>query len=116
MRNLQRNDFAPDKYDGETAELTLSLDVIYHLVEDSVFNDYMNRLFDSSEKFVIIYSSDTENNSTDTAAHVRNRHFSEWVTEQKAGWKLMKHIPNEFPLKDDRKNGSPSDFFIYSKV
>ena len=29
------------QYAGETAELTLSLDVIYHLVEDDVFDSYM---------------------------------------------------------------------------
>ncbi|MBF0231573.1 MAG: class I SAM-dependent methyltransferase [Desulfamplus sp.] len=49
-------------YAGESAELTLSLDVIYHLIEDSVFAGYMNRLFDSSNKFVAIYSSDTDEN------------------------------------------------------
>ena len=35
------------EYGGETAELTLSLDVLYHLVEENVFLEYMNRLFDS---------------------------------------------------------------------
>ena len=45
-------------------DLTLSLDVIYHLIEDDVFHDYMSKLFDSSKKFVIIYSSndDKQNN------------------------------------------------------
>ena len=37
-------------------DLSLSLDVIYHLIEDEVFNSYMKQLFDSSKKFVIIYS------------------------------------------------------------
>jgi hypothetical protein len=101
---------------SETAELTLSLDVIYHLVEDAVFVDYMNRLFDSSEKFVVIYSSDTEDNPEGTAAHVRHRNFSKWINDHKAEWKLIKHIPNKYPFNGDTKSGSFADFYIYSKA
>ena len=36
-----------DEYANELAELTLSLDVIFHLVEDNVFFTYMEQLFDS---------------------------------------------------------------------
>ncbi len=103
-------------YAGETAELTLSLDVIYHLIEDSVFVEYMHRLFDSSERFVIIYASDTDKNPEGMAAHVRHRHFSKWVADNKAKWKLIKHIPNKFPFNGDTKSGSFADFYIYSKA
>jgi len=103
-----------EEYGGETAELTLSLDVIYHLVEDDVFEDYMNRLFDSAERFVIIYSSDTDENPEDTVDHVRHRHFSKWIKENKPGWKLIKYIPNRYPFNGDVKSGSFADFFIYS--
>lgn len=101
-------------YGGETAELTLSLDVIYHLVEDNIFVNYMNRLFDSSERFVVIYSSDTDGNPEDTAAHVRHRHFSKWITDNKRKWKLIQHIPNKHPFNGDTRSGSFADFFIYS--
>ncbi|MDZ7859515.1 MAG: hypothetical protein U5O15_02400 [Candidatus Krumholzibacteriota bacterium] len=104
------------EYDGETAELTLSLDVIYHLVEDDVFVDYMNRLFDSSERFVVIYSLDTDENPVDTAAHVRNRNFSKWIKDNKTEWNLIKYIPNKYPFNGDTKSGSFSDFYIYSKA
>ncbi len=115
--NNETKDFKlMETYGGETAELTLSLDVIYHLVEDSVFIDYMNRLFDSSERFVVIYSSDTDENPEGMAAHVRHRHLSKWITENKAEWKLINHIPNNYPFNGDGKNGSLSDFFIYSKA
>src|SRR5262245_35280817 len=50
-----------DDYAGETAPLGLSLDVIYHLVEDDVFDKYMRLLFDASTEYVIIYSSNTDN-------------------------------------------------------
>ena len=106
---------AMDSYNDESADLTLSLDVIYHLVEDNVFSSYMNRLFSSSNKFVIIYSSDTDVNPENTAAHVRHRNFSKWIIENLPEWKLYKHIPNRYPFKGSSKTGSFADFFIYKK-
>ena len=103
------------EYGGESAELTLSLDVIYHLVEDEVFAAYMNRLFDSSTKFVAIYSSDYADGFSGTASHVRHRHFSQLVAANKVGWELIKHIPNRYPLNRDTGGGSFSDFYIYAK-
>ena len=40
----------------QKADLVLSLDVIYHLVEDEVYEKYMRQLFESSNKYVCIYS------------------------------------------------------------
>ena len=104
-----------DEYAGETAQLTLSLDVIYHLIEDDVFNEYMERLFGSSMRFVIIYSSDTDDNRDNRSRHVKHRHFSEWVNKMHPRWKLMRHIKNKYPYAGDNKKGSWSDFFIYEK-
>ena len=53
---------ARDSHRLFTAELALSLDVIYHLVEDSVYEAYMRALFGAAEKFVIIYASNTDEN------------------------------------------------------
>lgn len=102
-------------YDGETAPLTLSLDVIYHLVEDEVFESYMHRLFDSSERFVIIYSSNTDVNPRGLAPHVRHRNFTTWVEAHQPNWTLNKFIPNRYPLKDDQKKESFADFYIFEK-
>jgi len=100
-------------YSNEKAELTLSLDVIFHLVEDKVFEEYMHRLFDASEKYVIIYSSDFEENSILDGAHVRHRTFTDWVGHHKPGWELIEHIPNRYSLEKGPETGSPSDFYIY---
>lgn len=103
-------------YDGECAPLTVSLDVIYHLVEDEVFHSYMKRLFDSSERFVIVYSSDTDINLPGQAPHVRHRKFTKWVENNRPGWKLIQYIPNRYPLKDDQQKQSFADFYIFEKV
>lgn len=102
-------------YDGESAELTLSLDVIYHLIEDGTFINYMNRLFDSSNKYIIIYSSNTDINPKEISAHVKHRAFTKWVTENKPEWALKEYIPNRYPFKENSKKESFADFFIYIK-
>lgn len=101
-----------DEYAGETADITLSLDVIYHLVEDEVFQSYMLRLFESSKKFVLIYSSDFEEQQKTVMDHVKHRKFTKYVEKAFPGWKLLKKIPNRFPYSEDSA-GSHSDFFIY---
>ena len=45
------------EYAGETADLALSLDVLYHLVEDEVFDAHMRTLFAAGERFVIVFST-----------------------------------------------------------
>lgn len=123
--NLCRELFADDatktfrlmkEYAGEKAELTLSLDVIFHLIEDDIFDEYMHRLFNSAENFVIIYSSNTDENTPDQAEHVKHRKFSEWVERKKPEWKLRRHVPNKYPFTGDIKRGSFADFFIYERV
>lgn len=91
-----------------TADLAISLDVIYHLTEDAVFGTYMTHLFAAGEKFVIIYATNRE--IPGTPPHVRHRHFARWVEEHAQGWRLLKVTPgpNEGP---DR-----ADFFAYKRV
>jgi hypothetical protein len=103
------------QYAGEVAELTLSLDVIFHLVEDGVFEDYMRRLFGSSSRFVIIYSSNKNDQSKMQAPHVRHRKFTQWIDDHIKGWRLVNTIPNRYPYMGDVMEGSFSDFFIYEK-
>ena len=43
-----------EDFGGEVGDLTLSLDVIYHLIEDDVFHSYMELLFRTSRRFVIV--------------------------------------------------------------
>jgi hypothetical protein len=101
------------EYKGEKAQLTLSLDVIYHLVEDDVYHAYMERLFVSSERFVIIYSSDYEEPQK---FHERRRQFTRWVETNQPQSKLISHILNPFPFDAHLKTGSLSDFYIYKKT
>jgi SAM-dependent methyltransferase len=68
------------------AELGLSLDVIYHLVEDETFDAHMRDLFGSATRYVVIYARDTE--SSPRAPHVRRRAFTRWAEDNEPEWSL----------------------------
>lgn len=103
-------------YRGQVADLALSLDVIYHLVEDGVFEHYMRILFGAANCFVIIYSSDIDDNRQQMGPHVRHRKFSSWVQQVRPDFRLVEHIPNRYPYREDSRNGSFADFFIYDRM
>ncbi len=105
-----------DEYSNEKANLTLSLDVIYHLVENNVFSNYMQQLFESSNRFVIIYASNTDKQRINQSPHVLHRNFTLWIEENEPNWKLIKHIPNKYPYNGDDNEGSFADFFIYKSI
>lgn len=96
-----------------SAELGLSLDVIYHLVDDEKFESYMRNLFAYAQKFVIIYSSNKELHHTQ---HVRHRQFSSWVQKYAVEWKFKTMIPNAYPYDENKPNESSfCDFYVYEK-
>ena len=82
----------------------MSLDVIYHLIEDDVFEIYMHNLFESAARCVCIYSS---NEDSRTALHVKRRKFSDYVENTFPEWKMEKVIKQKYP-KD-----TYSDFYFY---
>lgn len=102
-------------YNGEVAELSISLDVIYHLVEDAVFDEYMRLLFRASNRYVVIYASDGHDGANGDAPHVRHRTFSKWVNDNQPTWTLVERIPNRYPYRGDYRTGSFADFFFYER-
>lgn len=76
-------------------DMTLSLDVIYHLVEDDVFEDHMRALFDLSRRLVLVYSSDHDERPP--SEHVRHRNYSGWVDEHRPDWSPIEDFEQPFP-------------------
>lgn len=103
------------EFEKETADLTISLDVIYHVVEDDKFGEYMSKLFDSSHAYVVVYSSNHEGSSS-RGKHVRHRMFTTWVEENRPQFKLVKHIPNRYPYNGNVQESSFADFYIFQLV
>jgi len=101
--------------EGTQAELSLSLDVIYHLVEDETYERYMRNLFGAATRFVIIYSSNVEERAP--APHVRHRRFTDWVERERPAFALKDRIANAFPFdENDPENSSFADFYIFERA
>jgi hypothetical protein len=88
-----------------SADMALSLDVVYHLVEDDVFEKYMHCLFHAATRYAIIYAWDTEGKNN---FHVRHRKFTDWIERNIPNFNLVKVIENT-------TNEPVCDFFIYER-
>ncbi|MCI0428970.1 MAG: class I SAM-dependent methyltransferase [Rhodospirillales bacterium] len=96
-------------------DLALSLDVIYHLIEDAVFETHMRALFASASRFVIIYSSNKEE-VTDWP-HVRHRQFTPWIAEHEPHWRLTDHIKNRYTYDSARPTETSfADFYVFKQI
>ncbi|ABK44932.1 hypothetical protein Mmc1_2432 [Magnetococcus marinus MC-1] len=92
---------------------TLSLDVIYHLVEDGVFEAYMRQLFGCAQRYVVIYASNFEGK---TEHHMRPRQFTQWIERHAPQWRLLHHEVNPYHYTpgDDPEQTSEADFYLYT--
>jgi len=102
-----------NKYSGEIVDLSLSIDVIYHLVENDVYFSYLSMLFESSDKYVIIYSTNSEGKHYN---HIKHRRFTEYISNTFVNFKLINIIYNKYSkvLSKERHRSSAS-FYIYEK-
>ncbi len=93
-----------DNYD-----CALSLDVLYHLVDDRVFEAYLDRLFTLSSRYVVIYASNFDAADKRGANHVRHRKFTDFIESRYPQWTLKKVIENPYKFKLQTE----ADFFVY---
>jgi SAM-dependent methyltransferase len=100
----------------EKKELAVSLDVIYHLVEDDVFRAHMRLLFDVAEKYVCIYSTNFEKRDQGLESHMRHRRFTDWIQAFEPSWKLIRHLPNRYPEGFDDGVTSNAEFYFYQRT
>lgn len=92
-------------------DLALSLDVVYHLIEDTVFEAYMTDLFDHARSHVLIYSSD--HSARGPAEHVRHREHGKWVAEHRPDWRRVSAYEN--PHAGEWPDGSFAFFTHYAR-
>jgi hypothetical protein len=60
-------------YGGNLPQASLSMDVILHLVEDSVYEAYLKTLFAISARYIVVFSSDADGPDE---VHVRHRAYA----------------------------------------
>lgn len=99
-------------YKGECADLAVSLDVIFHLVEDPVYNAYLDRLFTAAKRYVLIYSTSADLRNTGIP-HVRHRDVAADVSRLFPQFERMTLEEESLPPPVRFDRGLPTRFFIY---
>lgn len=101
-----------DMTEFEKADVVLSMDVIFHLVSDDVYERYMQRLFTHpGASCVIIYSTNTDRIR---APHVRDRKILPYIGERFPDWELFKRLSNPYS-ELPHPRGSSCNFFFFRK-
>jgi hypothetical protein len=95
--------FVNNTDDIPNTDLAMSLDVVYHLIEDDVYIDYLTKLF-SKSKYVIIYSSNYDKRNSQ---HVYHRKFTDYVNTNINNFTL---IDTNFPYTEE------FGMFLYERV
>lgn len=93
--NVYDNNFKND----QSYDLCMSIDVIYHIIDDSDFNCYMCNLFNPLNKYILIYSTNYESVLN---GHMRHRKFDSMIPKTS---KFIEKIKN--------KVGYDADFYLY---
>lgn len=104
-----------NEYAGEKADVVLSLDVLYHLIEDDVFHGYMTRCFDAANRVVVIYASNHDRNPFWQKQHVRHRCFTDWIAQHRPDWKLVRTHKREDHLPPAVAATTFADFYVFSR-
>lgn len=101
--------YDPASFDAapHRADLAISIEVIFHLTEDALYQLYLQHLFACARRWVVIFASDEPDTTGGQFPHFRPRRFSPDVP---AGWSLRAREPN--PLRKI----SVSDFFIFENI
>lgn len=89
-------------------ELSLSLDVMFHLPDRNEYSQYVWDVFDAATRYVLVYSTDY--NAPFTGNHVRRRNFTEDVARWCPGWSLVSVAA---PFRDAP---DAAQFFVYRKA
>jgi hypothetical protein len=99
------------------ADLALSLDVIYHLVEDRVYDLHLRHVFAAARRQVVLFTSDADDPSVagTFAPHVRHRPVARDVAERFPEWRLRERIENPNACREVGSSGSLADFFVYER-
>ncbi|HSK54871.1 MAG TPA: class I SAM-dependent methyltransferase [Jiangellales bacterium] len=73
-----------------TADAAVSLEVIFHLVEDDVLERYLRTLFALGRRYVIVCSTDRDD--VPAGAHERHRRWTPLVADLAPGWRELRRI------------------------
>jgi hypothetical protein len=94
--------------DLQEAELCLSLDVIYHIMDEKEYEVYVKLLFEKSKRFVLIFSSNHDRNKHDATNYIRHRRFTDWVEKNYRNFNLVEELENFLQTS--------AKFYLYERI
>lgn len=106
FKNNKKMNFCSLITDLPEADMCLSLDVLYHIIDENEFEYHLSQLFGKSKKYVLIFSS----NFTDKEVivnYIRHRKFTDWVDKYYKDFALIEEI-NNFLL-------TSAKFYLYER-
>lgn len=93
-----------DAFKDQLFDYVISLDVIFHLLEDLTYNGYINQITQTSVENIVVYSSNFKDDKWEL--HVRHRRFVPDILSR--GYKLIEYIPNP-------THTTYSDFYFFKR-
>jgi hypothetical protein len=106
--------YDPDRFNVSPkyrAEMSISMDVILHLIEDERYELYMRNLFDSGSQFVGIFNTATDQQPARMAAHNKFRNHTKWVSTKASEFQLAHVDLTPIELEYPENTG----FYYYQK-
>lgn len=99
-------------------DLVLSLDVIFHLVENAVYEAYMTDLAEHSRRYMVIYSSNYDDDPDKPwALHVRHRKFTDYFVRMTDSWRLIGKVDNPYAFDPDNPDDTSfANFYLYERI
>ncbi len=92
------------KSGGIIADLSISFEVLFHLVENNIYEKYLEDLFNSTKKYVLIFASNEDRGRNN---HMVYREFT-------------RDIPNDFRLikkiETPKSLNMIADFYLFEKI
>jgi hypothetical protein len=101
---------------GAEAELALSLDVVYGLLEDELYENYLLTIFSAATRFVVIYGNGCVRRYDATHIHIRLRDFNADIAQRESRWILVNAARNPYysEIGTDPAR-SWSNFYVYAE-
>lgn len=93
--------------DLQEADLCLSLDVLYHIIDEKEFEYHLSQLFGKSKKYVLIFSSNFDGNKV-VANYIQHRKFTDWINKYYKNFKLVEELENFLQTS--------AKFYLYKKI
>jgi SAM-dependent methyltransferase len=77
--------------------VAISLDVVFHIIDDNEYAEYFDLLFKLPDRYVILYAIPPDDGTIQWGEHMKIRDNESYIKERFTDWKLIKKIDAKYP-------------------